>query len=100
MKATRVLKLNLVLWVILLVLMLVLSRQDARPVDGELTQGFPLTFYTDLQNEACLGDLLPDGTCCIDKCPPEFSAVNLAVDAVVAYAASLLVALAFALLKR
>jgi hypothetical protein len=100
MKATRVFKVNLIVWAVLLVLMLVLSRQDARPADGALTQGFPLTFYTDLQNEACLGDPLPDGTCCIDKCPPEFSAANLAVDAGVTYAASLVLALAFILLKR
>ena len=51
--------------------MLPLSYHDARPADGYLTVGFPLTFLSDLQNMAC-GVILPDGTVG-DRCRPEFN---------------------------
>lgn len=66
---------------------LIFSRRDHRPADGYLTIGFPLTFYSVLQNMSCLGPLLPDGTCCVDLCPPEFAFASLILDVGLTYAA-------------
>jgi hypothetical protein len=85
----------LIIFVVLLVAMLIFSRRDARPVDGYLTVGFPLTFYSILQNMGCLGPPLPDGTCCVDLCPPEISFAGLIVDVGLIYAASLVSALGY-----
>jgi hypothetical protein len=92
LKLTRLLKASMVFFVILLAAMLMFSRRDARPVDDYLTIGFPLTFYSVLQNMGCLGPLLPNGTCCVDLCPPKFSFSSLIVDVGLIYAAAFILA--------
>jgi len=79
---------------------LILSRRDHRPADGYLTVGFPLTFYSVLQNMGCLGPLLPYGTCCVDLYPPEFAFSSLILDVGLTYAASLVQASDYILVGR